>query len=95
MLPATTDPLALDHPHPAAEPAWRFAVRGLLEPSVLSRVIEMFVLRDLIPHQVASRAVDDELRIDLAVRGLSAQQAEHLAQRIRQFPAVLGVLLQR
>lgn len=76
--------------------ARRFSVRAAVEPSVLSRVVEQFVLRDLIPQSVTSQVLAGraELRVDLEVTGLTTQQAEHVAQRIRQFPPVLGVLME-
>lgn len=77
-----------------AAPVHHFTVTAYLEPSVLSRVVELFVLRDLIPHDVRCRTVgDDELRVDVAVCGLAQAKAEHVAARLRQFPTVLNVLL--
>ncbi|MEQ9641661.1 MAG: hypothetical protein RIM84_16680 [Alphaproteobacteria bacterium] len=91
MSAATPEPLNAA-PEPAL--AHQFTVTAHLEPSVLSRVVELFVLRDLIPHDVRCRQVGNEaLRIDVAVRGLAPDKAEHVAARIRQFPAVLSVLL--
>jgi acetolactate synthase small subunit len=81
-------------PTPAPEPAFRYTVTAHFEPSVLSRVVELFVLRDLIPYDLHCRQVgDDGLRIDLGVRGMTPEQADHVATRIRQFPTVLSVLL--
>ncbi len=77
----------------APEPAHRFTVTAHLEPSVLSRVVELFVLRDLIPHDVHCRSQGEELRVDVAVAGMDPDKAEHVAARIRQFPTVLSVLL--
>ena len=76
------------------EPAHRFTVTAHFEPSVLSRVVELFVLRDLVPYDLHCRQVGPEaLRIDLGVRGMTAEQADHVATRMRQFPTVLSVLL--
>lgn len=76
----------------------RYCVSAAVDPSALSRVIELFALRDLVPSRVSSRLVegtDPELRIDLDVAGLEDQEAEHLARRLGQFPCVLRVLVDR
>ena len=72
-----------------------FAVRAVREASVLSRVVELFVLRGLVPTRVTSEAGAEHIRIELTVDGLEAAQADHIAQRIRQFPTVESVLLRR
>lgn len=80
------------------EPAYRFCVRAAVDPSVLSRVVELFALRDLVPHAVSSRLDDrrePELRIDVDVCGLADNEAEHIARRIDQFMPVISVLLER
>ncbi len=79
-------------------PAYRFRVRAAVDPSVLSRVVELFALRDLVPHGVSSRLDgrrEPELRIDVEVRGLADHEAEHIARRIDQFMPVISVLLER
>ena len=75
----------------------RFSVRAVADPSVLSRVLELFALRDLLPERMHSerRPGEDGIGIDLEVRGLTVQQADHLACRMRAFPTVTGVLLHR
>lgn len=80
---------------PAPVPS-RYHVRAVADPSVLSRVVEQFVLRDLIPSHVnCRRHAADELRIELEVVGLAEQEASHVARRLRGIPTVTGVLLQR
>jgi hypothetical protein len=79
-----------------AEAVYCYAVTASVEPSVLSRVIELFTLRDLIPAAVSCRQVrrnEPELRIDVEVSGLDAQHAEHLALRMRNMLPVISVLL--
>lgn len=80
------------------EPAFRFCVRAAVDPSVLSRVVELFALRNLVPLSVSCRLDgrrEPELRIDLDVRGLADNEAEHIARRIDQFMPVISVLLER
>lgn len=77
-------------------PQRRFQVQAVAEPSVLSRVIEQFALRNLVPCQVdcrLDRSCEPSLAIDVRVRGLSDQEAAHVARRLGQFPMVLGVRL--
>lgn len=95
-----SDPaLSPNREEPSVEPppaASRYHVRAVADPSVLSRVVEQFVLRDLIPDRVSCwRHAADELRIDLEVAGLAEREASHVARRLSAFPAVTGVLLQR
>ena len=76
----------------------RYCVSAAVDPSSLARVIEQFVLRDLVPSRVSARLVegtDPELRIDVDVAGLEDQEAEHVARRIGAFPCVLRVLVDR
>ncbi len=85
---------------PAATPAQslsRFSVRAVSDPSVLSRVVELFALRNLVPERVRldRDSMKDELRIDVEVAGLAADDADNIARRMRTFPTVVGVLLQR
>lgn len=83
------------HPQPKAV-LRRYCVSAAVDPSALSRVIEQFVLRDLMPSRVSARLVegtDPELRIDLDVAGLEDHEAEHVARRLSQFPCVLRVLV--
>lgn len=78
--------------------AYRYTVRAVADPSVLSRVVELFALRDLIPTHVECRLLGvqaPELRVDVSVAGLEPAQADHLAVRMRQFPMVLNVLMEQ
>lgn len=80
------------NPEPASS---RYYVSAVADPSVLSRVVELFVLRDLIPSRVSCRRhAGDELRIDLEVAGLAEHEAGHVARRLRGIPTVTGVMLQ-
>jgi len=75
---------------------FHYHLRAVREPSVLPRVLEMFALRDLIPYHVMCREVvgaDPELLIDVRVRGLEADHARHLAQRMRNIVPVQQVAL--
>jgi hypothetical protein len=80
---------------------FHYHLRAQREPSVLPRVLEMFALRDLIPHHVICRevvetgaGVEAELLIDVRVRGLEVDHAQHLAQRMRNIVPVQQVALE-
>lgn len=82
-------------PHPKTV-LRRYCVSAAVDPSSLARVIEQFVLRDLVPSRVSARLIegtDPELRIDVDVAGLEDHEAEHVARRIGAFPCVLRVLV--
>ena len=81
-------------PEPAPRPH-HFTARAERKPSVLSRVVELFVLRDLIPTRVACDADANGIRLEVVVDGLDEVQANHVAQHIRQFPTVESLLLAR
>ncbi len=86
-------------PVPDADAVASFCYRltAMREPSVLSRVIEMFALRDLIPEMVFCQEVageTPELLIQVRVQGLDAQHACHLAQRMRNIVPVRDVGLE-
>lgn len=77
-------------------PAYRFRLRAVSEPSVLPRVVEMFTLRDLIPHQVHCHicpGVPEEMELELVVATLTADQARTIAARMDNLVPVLRVSL--
>ena len=69
-----------------------FTVRAEAEPSVLPRVLEPFVLRNLVPLAVHCRRERAGLRIDVTVAGLEVREVEHLTRRLNQLVPVLTVL---
>jgi acetolactate synthase small subunit len=73
-----------------------FAVRAAAEPGILSRLIELFAKRDLVPDAVQARrigAARDQLAVDLQVDGLAPHLAELVAESMRQMVSVERVLL--
>lgn len=82
---------------PCPEPdrrSCRYHVRAVVDPSVLSRVLELFVLRGLVPDRVRCERRADELSIELEIAGLAEHEAGNVARRLRTFPTVTSVLLQ-
>ena len=90
-------------PERASSPATvlsQFSLRARLEPSVFSRVVEMFTLRGMIPQHVSCRRVagaygEEELHIQVTVADLDAPTADHLVLRMSNIMPVLEVKLQR
>ena len=72
-----------------------FSLVAAADPGVLSRVINVFAKRGLIPSQVYSTLVgprNEDLHIDLQVRAIDAQLREVIAERLRQIVCVQIVL---
>ncbi len=76
-------------------PTYCYLVEGRADPGLMSRVLEQFAKRGLVPDQwrsiVAGRQAD-ELHIDIQVRGLSPETAEHIARCLRMLVGVATVL---
>lgn len=76
-----------------------FAVRAAADPGVLSRVVELFAKRGLVPKSVHARlagaAEDGSLLIDVQIDGLDPDTAERIADALRQIVAVERVLTAR
>ncbi len=71
-----------------------FTIRATAEAQVMPRVLELFALRGLVPSRFHGRVMaDGRLQIDIAVGGLDAGQATHLAARLRNIILVESVLL--
>jgi acetolactate synthase small subunit len=87
-----TDPSS--RPQPGTH---HFLIQALPEPSVLSRVLELFALRDLLPNEVTCKSPageNGELHIHIAMAGLPRQKAAHLAARMRNIVPVSRVVLE-
>jgi hypothetical protein len=77
-------------------PAFRYRITADADPSVLARVLGLFVLRDVLPTRVAAVAIPSAQvgqTIEIDVSGLDLKMARHLEIRIGQFPAVTGVMM--
>lgn len=77
---------------------YRYRVTAAPEVSVLSRVLELFVIRDTLPVRVSSEIVegcDSVQEIEVDVGGLEDHMARHLSVRIQQFPTVHTVSMRR
>lgn len=71
--------------------AHRYLITATPELSVLSRVLELFVIRDAAPIRITSEMTvgnDPVQEIEVEVAGLEDRMARHLTVRIQQFPSV-------
>jgi hypothetical protein len=66
------------------------------EPGVMPRVLEAFAKRGLVPTRVHGDVVEDRpdgLVIDIHVRSLAADAADHIAELLRTFVGIERVLV--
>jgi acetolactate synthase small subunit len=73
-----------------------FLIQAQPDPSVLSRVLELFALRCLLPTEVAYKRTgegDGELQIHISVENITPEKAAHLATRMRNIIPVTRVVL--
>ena len=71
-----------------------FHVTGLPEPATLARVVEVFALRSLLPSTLAAEATGQDLRIAVTLGSVEPEEAERLAERLRQIVIVDQVLVE-
>lgn len=72
----------------------RYHLQVEAEPDSLCRVLNLFALQFLTPHQVQMNRQDDLLEIDIEIAGLSWHRAELIAQKMRNLICVDEVRLQ-
>jgi hypothetical protein len=69
-----------------------FSVSAAAEPGTLSRLVEPFAKRGLVPSSLHARVIGDSLRVDFQV-AMAPDLAAIVAESFRQMPAVERVLL--
>jgi acetolactate synthase small subunit len=82
--------VADDEPSAAA-----FSVHARAEPGVMPRILELFAKRGLVPsrwHSIRVGAAEEELAIDIEVRGLARDSVDYIAACLRQIAFVEVVL---
>lgn len=77
----------------AAHSQVRFSLMIEAEPDSLCRVLNLFALQFLTPHQLHMTQQDDLLALELAIGGLSWHRAELIAQKMRNLICVCDVRL--
>ena len=71
-----------------------FTIAAAADPGVMSRALELFAKRGLVPsvwHGRLAGSSQEELTIDVQVAGLSPQESRHIAACLRQIPCVGSV----
>ena len=71
-----------------------YRLQAEAEPDSLCRILNLFALQFLVPHQVHMEQRDDLLEIQLGVAGLSWHRAELIAQKMRNLICVTEVSLE-
>ncbi|MCF8465890.1 MAG: hypothetical protein K9G33_00660 [Sneathiella sp.] len=71
-----------------------FTIQSAIEPSVLSRIVENFALRNLVPENLHARRENDHLVISLTIAGLDPNVSEHLRMRMQNILPVNSVELE-
>ncbi|MGH6803075.1 MAG: hypothetical protein ACREC3_06880 [Methyloceanibacter sp.] len=72
-----------------------FAVRAAATPGMMSRVLELFAKRNLVPtkwHSAVIGAAQDELQIDLQMESIDGELAGYIARCLRQIYGIDSVL---
>lgn len=69
-----------------------FAVHAEASPGLLSRLLQPFAKRDLVPDHVEAWREDDAMRVRLAMRAMPAEMVRLVEGNLRQVIGVLAVL---
>lgn len=89
VTPLRTDVWAANAQH--SDVCYQLQVEA--EPDSLCRILNLFALQFLVPHQLHMQQHDDLLNIELGVSGLSWHRAELIAQKMRNLICVTQVSL--
>jgi len=73
----------------------RYELAAMVDPGVLIRILELFALRNLVPHRVKSRTLGDRLLIEVDVADVDDSEAERVAAKMRANVLVVSVRLQQ
>ena len=79
----------------APAPTYCFAVQAAADPGVMSRVLELFAKRGLVPsrwHSTVAGAAGEELHIDVQMTALAPDLGDTIARGLRQIVHVQAVL---
>ena len=72
-----------------------FAVRADATPGMMSRVLELFAKRNLVPTKWHSAVIGpngDDLQVDIQMEGIEAELAAYIARCLRQIYGIDSVL---
>jgi len=77
-----------------ADPTSCFSIHAEAHPGVMPRVLGLFAKRGLVPSSWTSRVgSEQDLTIDIQMRGMSAELTDYIASCLRQIVGVEVVLV--
>jgi acetolactate synthase small subunit len=71
----------------------KFVVVAAPDPGTLSRIIELFAKRGLVPACLISRHIDEELRVEIEVEGMDPSLANYIGRCLQEIFVVHSVNL--
>jgi acetolactate synthase small subunit len=72
---------------------WCFSVESDAQPGALPRLVEVFAVHGLVPTRLdATLGEEDELLVDVQVKGVDPQTAAAIARRLERVVSVSSVL---
>ena len=69
----------------------RFVVFAASDPGTLSRIVELFAKRSLVPACLSSRAIDEELRVEIEMEGMDPSLAAYIGRYLQEIFVVRSV----
>lgn len=95
MSPSERTPAPAHGPTPRSNPKQnhRFSVLAAAEASVMSRTLELFAKRGVVPERFAARRSGDAMVIDVEVAGLEQDTAEHITRCLAGMVTVERVMM--
>jgi prephenate dehydratase len=69
----------------------KFVVFAAPDPGTLSRIIEPFAKRGLVPACLSSRHIDEELRVEIEVEGMDPSLAAYIGRCLQEIFVVRSV----
>ena len=87
-----SDPLnaTFINPDETSKHTW-FVVFAALEPGTLSRIVEPFAKRGLVPASLSSRTIDEELRVEIEMEGMDPSLAAYIGRCLQEIFVVRSV----
>lgn len=94
VLPVDFSAGAAEHPAAGAPVLAHFRLTALADPNMLSRLLEHFAKRSLVPErwlsQRTANAGDDMLQIEVECRMRDADTAQYVGRCLAQIPGVVA-----
>jgi hypothetical protein len=69
----------------------RFVVFAASDPGTLSRIVELFAKRGLVPACLSSRTIDEELRVEIEMAEMDPSLATYIGRCLQEIFVVRSV----